>query len=747
MLNMLAAPIILAQHDIPIGTWRNHLSYQNLNNLLIVENKVYAAGNFGFMYFDKEDNSVNTLSKINGFGASDVSAMAYDKQSKIVVIGYASGNIDFIKDNTIINNYQVSNAPETASKKVNHMSFHGHLAFLSTGIGVVVIDLNTLAIKEVYENIGPDGSPIEIYASIIFSDSLFIATSNGIMVGQLSENINLKDPLNWRLFTEEDGVAPGEVKHINIINNKIYAGIDFQGLYVYEQNKWDATPFIVTSEINSISTSQNKLLISLPNELYVLSENDQFKAIADALIKKPGEAAFDEDGNIWISDEANGLISNFEGSFKSYSPEGPLKNDILKLYFFNDKIISLSGNFSSALDPQEKEASFSILENGKWKNYAPVLNNLPNVPALVDVAYQSTSSNLYFATLGAGILEWDQNSQFNIINDKTLGSTLQSSGGASSTIITSIKTDIQDKIWVTNYNVPYPVHSFNPPSEWNRYAFNFLNASRPRGIEILSNGDKWVALHTENSPEILVFNESNNKERVLKNELNRPTLPGNRVTDLAQDQQGWMWIGTNQGLVYVMDAFNVLDITSLGAFIPRVDNFSLWRTENITALKVDGGNRLWIGTTKGLYLYNISAESLIHSFNINNSPLPSNHIYDIEINERSGEVFIATSKGLISYRGTATKAVKAHENVKIFPNPVRPNFTGQLGISGLSENAVVKVTDMGGRLVRELHAEGGTAVWDVNDNRGKRVSGGVYLVLSASSDGKETFVGKIAVIE
>jgi hypothetical protein len=186
----------------------------------------------------------------------------------------------------------------------------------------------------------------------------------------------------------------------------------------------------------------------------------------------------------------------------------------------------------------------------------------------------------------------------------------------------------------------------------------------------------------------------------------------------------------------------------INAIVPRFENGFLLRGENITSIKVDGGNRKWFGTTtSGLWLFEDSGEALVHHFNIANSPLPSNFIHDIEIDERTGEVFIATDKGLISYRGTATRATKAHQKVKIFPNPVRANFTGQLGISGLSENADVKITNISGKLVRQLYAEGGTAVWDINDERGNRVSSGVYLVLSASADGEETFVGKIAVIE
>jgi hypothetical protein len=173
----------------------------------------------------------------------------------------------------------------------------------------------------------------------------------------------------------------------------------------------------------------------------------------------------------------------------------------------------------------------------------------------------------------------------------------------------------------------------------------------------------------------------------------------------------------------------------------------LLQDEKITAIEVDGGNRKWIGTERGVWLFNPTGESMVYNFTSENSPLLSNKIVDIEIDKITGEVFFATDKGIVSFRSDATNGNPTFDAVKIFPNPVTPDFSGNVGISGLTTDAIVKITDVSGKLVFETRAEGGTAVWGVRDYSGNRVSTGVYLVFASTADGSSRVVGKLAVIK
>ena len=191
----------------------------------------------------------------------------------------------------------------------------------------------------------------------------------------------------------------------------------------------------------------------------------------------------------------------------------------------------------------------------------------------------------------------------------------------------------------------------------------------------------------------------------------------------------------------------ILQGQALTASIPIYENRLLLRDENITAVAIDPANRKWFGTkNNGLWLFSETGEELVQRFTTQNSSLISNAITSIYVEEISGEVFVGTDKGLVSFKSDATLGTFEHQNVKIYPNPVPPNFNGQIVINGLVNNASVKITDISGKLVKETKANGSTAIWNGRDNNGAKVKTGVYLVFSSNADGTETFVGKIVVI-
>ena len=173
----------------------------------------------------------------------------------------------------------------------------------------------------------------------------------------------------------------------------------------------------------------------------------------------------------------------------------------------------------------------------------------------------------------------------------------------------------------------------------------------------------------------------------------------------------------------------------------------LFNGQNINDVKYNGAGHLWISTSEGVFLYNKEVSQQIVSFNTTNSPLLSSDITKIGINEDNGEVLFYTPEGIFVYYDAATTASSSQsDNVSIYPNPVNPNYSGNVTIRGLVRNANVKITDISGNLVYELDAEGGTAIWDTKLLNGSRAKTGVYLLFSSNEDGTETYIGKIAVI-
>jgi hypothetical protein len=224
---------------------------------------------------------------------------------------------------------------------------------------------------------------------------------------------------------------------------------------------------------------------------------------------------------------------------------------------------------------------------------------------------------------------------------------------------------------------------------------------------------------------------------------------------LAKDKNGEIWVGTSEGLSIFSSPESVFDGSSnKTSFDSRqiviktglvYSNFL--GGENVTCITVDNANRKWIGTNNGAWLVSSDGYTVIHNFTTKNSSLIDNNILSIGVNDNTGEVFFSTLKGMVSFMADATEAKGDYSAVDIYPNPVRPNFIGNISIKGLAEaNANVKITDIAGNLVAETQSYGGFATWDGKNFAGSRVSTGVYLIFSASKDGAKSFVGKVAFI-
>jgi hypothetical protein len=281
--------------------------------------------------------------------------------------------------------------------------------------------------------------------------------------------------------------------------------------------------------------------------------------------------------------------------------------------------------------------------------------------------------------------------------------------------------------------------TYSPPST------DTLYASRRDSIISDLDGNLWAK---QPFGGILVRSKTG-QSRFLGTARGEGSLPSSNVNSLVMDRDGQIWIATDRGVAVFDNPTGVFQGRNVDAYSPIIDRRRLLANEVVTAVGVDGGNRKWFGTRNGLFLFNADGTELLESFNEKNSPLPSNEIRYIFVEKPTGEVYIRTAKGMVSYKGTASESQETQDEnaVKIYPNPVRPSFTGLVGIEGLVQDAYVKIVDAAGRLVFETRAAGGTATWNARTPTGTRVQGGVYFVLSANAKGNESIVGKIAVID
>ena len=711
-----------AQTEIPVGSWRLHLSYNDIRHVETGEQQIFAAANSGVLVYDLAERSLHTYNKLNGLSNTGISALKYDAARDQLLVGYEDGDLDIIHGNTVINFPRLQDADVTVAKKINHISIHGNLAYLSTAYGVVTFDLQQIEIKETWRDLGAGGETLSVFQTTFLNDSIFLASGSGVLAGSIDDN--LLDFNNWTRFTS--GNFAGPVRSIVTFQNKVYAPGTL-GLYRFGGDSWFQEPILEMATIRSLTSSDENLFIISGSDMWSRNTSGLVLEISAPQITWPAVIRQDENGHLWIGDQFAGLVSNIDGSFSSFLPDGPSMNITHRLVYGNGRLTLLSGGFSETGQPLNLPGHVNIFENGNWNTMHLPDSNLTDL-----LMWKSTT---YIASFGAGLVVKDASGDLTYWDERN--SPLSHAGSGSR--ITSLAHSTHG-LWVANYAGVQPFHLLTEGGTWESFSFGFPNEQHPTDLSVDASGAVWMPLNAGTGGGLVVY-DPNTRQAYFKSTAAREgALPDQNVYCIATDRDGFTWVGTGAGVAYFYSA-------TQDAIKPIFDNRFLLRDEKITALAVDGGNRKWIGTEAGVWLFSSTGEELVHRFTTENSPLLSNRILDIEIDPRTGEVFFATDQGIISYRSDAVTAGPSFEAVKIFPNPVRPGYSGTVGISGLATDAFVRITDISGKLVWQTQANGGMATWHVRDHHGNRVDTGVYLVFATAKDGSESVVGKVAVIE
>lgn len=695
--------------DIGVGTWRTHFNYTNAQLLTASDNKVFCAAQNGLFSWDVNEQTVRKLSKLDGLSDVGVSAMRYDPSSSLLVIGYRSGRIDFVFEDGITSITDIANSNLEGDKTINAIAFGGGNTFAATDLGVVVFRSDNASIQENYVQIGSGGAAVQIHEVLYRNDSLFIRTNQGIQSGQLSSN--LLDFNNWTRYA-----GTSTIEQLSLVSGMIY-GVQGSSLVIFDGVSWADTGADLPGDATKLFSSSNVLLATTSDGTIYEWNGTSFLERSMTSNTNINAIAFDNEGNMFIADAVRGL--RMEGSEMALSPEGPLSDSYSNVKAIRNEVYGFHAPNPFTYDGSEQVAWYSLFAEGSW-----TLQEIDAFSNVSDVAL--FNSNRYFTSIGDGLYDEANGA---IITD------IPSSASLPDTMLTSIEA--KDRLWIAGIHPDEAAHFMNEDGTWMSYPVTRTSDNAILSVDLAETGVAWLG---NDQGSITVIDADQDIVDFLTTSDGLPSDFNDIVISIEDDA----WVVTPRGPAVFEGASFVLN--DQRAIIPTFENRILFEDENINAVMTDGGNRVWFGTDRGLWVFDENTSEQVALFNESNSPIPSNTVLKLAYNGRNGEVFIVTDKGMVSYRSASSIGNRDHRDVSVFPNPVRPDYQGMVGISGLAKNASLKVTDVNGNLVNELQANGGSASWDLMDIRGGKVATGIYYFFSSSSDGEETYVGKVAVI-
>ena len=730
-----------------IGVWKDHLPYKNAIALCEHGQQLLVATENALFIANKSDNNMQRLSKVQGL--SDVGISALNGNKTCAVVGYTNGNIDLIKGYNIHNIPHLKNENLLGDKQINSVTFRQEFAYLSCAFGIIELDLNDKQINNTFL-LNAAGN-LGVNKLVFYNDSLFAATDSGLYKSSVIDN--LSDFHSWSAHGSQL-----VIKDLGSDQSALYYTTN-DSLYVYEKKK-------SICPINSrsfLEPTPGGLFLLSPNKGYLVNENGITEKYSNDLIRFVSDIYTSGD-TTWFADNANGLVKKVFFNWQKFYPIGPVTKDVYSIDVNNSHFWVATGGIDSWNNANVKEGVF-------WSDYhtwTKLSNTYLEAKDVVDVASNPFNSNeAFIATWNDGLMQlswsdentrFEKTAQYNHYN--TNGHLATLNADTSSSIygwirVKSIAFDNAGNLWGANSQVNNPLFVRKNNGDWHSFSFTSTNTTNTHlGDIVIDNiGQKWVVV--PGGVGLVVYNDNNtiedvqdDKDKVVNSSLGTGNLPSTSVYSLAKDRDGEVWVGTNKGIAVFYGPENVFSGNDFDAqqILVEVDGYVeyLLANETVTAIAVDGANRKWLGTqSAGVFLVSPDGTKQIHHFTEQNSPLFSNTITDIAINHQTGEVFIGTSKGLISFISDATQGYEAHQNVSVYPNPVRPEFNGTIAIKGLVEDADIKITDLNGTLVHETTALGGQAVWDGKNGYGERVQTGVFLVFSSNSFGTETNVAKI----
>lgn len=740
-----------------VGTWKNHLPFQVGLDVTQSPTHVFYSSGLGIVSIDKNTQDYSFLTTIEGLSYTSINTIKYLKAPiDGLMIAFENSVLDIVIDEKIISLNQIANFKNyTGTKRINKIQqdSDGNI-YLATSYGISAIDPISFEFKFT------TFTGFNVQDVLVYDQFIYLSSDEGIFRTALSnpfpENFSA-----WEFLGADFNLPPNYTAGPMVLwNRQLFFEISgelmsFDGFFAF--------PYYIPDgyAIQYLSAEQTGLLVGLScvsscnngMVVYFPDESQQNPITLDQpCINRPKFGIEDQFGSFWLADGWSNfrrivdLVFNDCETFNFNSPYAPSTYSISR---GNQSIWVAAGGVNPTFGYKFLDHGVYEFSSEGWKNYNRNTSRAfwgrdqiygsggddDDLLDILTIAEHPENGFVYFGSFYEGLLEITEEN-FTLF-DNTNSSLSNTIGDSKRTRISGLAFDQDNNLWVINHLANQPISVFLPDRSWK--AFNpSCGILELHQVKIDEYGNKWVVSNSSGAG-FIVFNENllevESDDQCKTFSSSNSELPTNRTNCLEIDLNGEVWVGTDQGIAIFDCGNNPFDSNCRGTkrlFEQNGIVTNLLSAEEITSLAIDGANRKWVGTKNGVFLLSEDGLQQLSHFTIDNSPLPDNTITAILVEPLSGIVYFGTDKGIVSLKSDATSASRFHiQPLKIYPNPVLPDYSGPITIDGLAQNAKVKITTITGELIYETLANGGRATWNGQDFNGYRVASGVYLVFSS----------------
>jgi len=754
ILLLFCSAIVYGQY----AGWSSFYSYNQITGVVgAKDGLVYGLAENSLFSYDPAANEVVPITTVNGLLGDDVNTLSIS--DNYMMVGYQNGMLSVhnltdgsvVIDNSIDRNITIPGN----NKAINSFLLKDQTLYISANYGISSYDFaNNLFIESYF--FGVNNSQIQVNQTALVGTSLYAATEEGLY------KASTDDP-NLVLESAWSKIAAGQWKAIGLVNNTLLGVVQSGAVSICNAliNDIAVERHRESGTLLWVDVNEDALILSFSNKILSFDADQLVSTLATATGNLSGQtfsSATQLGDNLFIGTSGSGLLLHNPSETRVVSPSGPLRNDIFDLSVVAENDIWIAhGAFSHRYNPYPLNAyGISRLSESGWQNLP--YSSLSGALSIVRVVPNPNDTSQVFAcAMHHGLLEINNGVVGTLWNHTNSG--LESldpfefgeNPNYRSVRIRDVAFDSKGSMWSITSYVAKGLKKRSVDGNWQSVDLlpvlsSLTEAAGYSKLEISPNDEIYFG---SSSSGLIGYAEINGTP-VLRSIGVAENLPAEDVRSVALDYDDNLWIGTTNGLRVLYGASRMFtqDVSASTVVLEEGGNVGeLLANQNIKAIEVDGNNQKWVATDgAGVFLFAEDGKKTIHHFTKENSPLPTNFIQNLAYDNQSGKIFIATSSGLIAFQGNAFAPSETLEKIEVYPNPIRPRYTGLLTIRGLQADCVVKITDIVGNAVYETTSTGGSVQWDMNSFSGKRVRSGVYLIFVTTKDGMDSSVEKVMII-